>query len=141
MSALPDWTSRPRRSAAPALLRLFAGPTLAEPSAWLLPVAAMAVASALTLSVAGGVRFFFTTTGEVAGFYRLCAVVALTLLVVPLLTLAAQAARLQTTRRDERLSSLRLLGASRRSLRLLTLAEAGATSLAGAVLGDRKSVV
>lgn len=117
------------------LVSLLARPTLADRGAWALPVTALAVASALSLTVAGGVRWFWTTTGQLAGLYRMLSIVALVLLVVPLATLAAAAARLSTTRRDTRLSSLRLLGATARTLRLVTLAENAATALAGALVG------
>lgn len=118
-----------------ALVKLLARPTMADRSSWALPVGAMGVASALSLSVAGGVHHFFSTTGELAGMYRFLSLVALVLLLVPLATLAGAAARLSARRRDTRLSSLRLLGASSGTLRLLTLAETGATALAGALLG------
>ncbi|WP_420176446.1 FtsX-like permease family protein [Luteococcus sp. OSA5] len=109
--------------------------SIADRSSWALPVSALAVASALSLSVAGGVHHFFSTTGELAGLYRFLSSVALALLLIPLMTLAGAAARLSARRRDTRLSSLRLLGASQATLRLLTLAEAGAIALVGGALG------
>ncbi|MEL4505935.1 ABC transporter permease [Luteococcus sp. H138] len=117
------------------LLRLLAGPTLRDRASWLLPIVAMAVASTLSLSVAGGVHYFFTTTGDLAGMYRFLSIIALILLVIPLMTLAGAAARLSARRRDTRLSSLRLLGATSSTLRMLTLAETGAMALAGALGG------
>lgn len=137
----PVLTTTPRTSGASSLaatrqvIRLLAGPTLADRPSWALPVTAMAVVSTLSLSVAGGVHWFWQLPGELAGFYRMLSGVALVLLVIPLATLAAAAARLSASRRDTRLSSLRLLGATRSTLRLLTLAEAGATAAAGALLG------
>lgn len=121
--------------AARQLVRLLARPTLADRPGWALPVTAMAVVSALGLSVAGGVAWFWRIPGELAGFYRVLSCVALVLLLVPLATLAAAAARLSASRRDTRLSSLRLLGATRTTLRLLTLAESAAMAAAGALLG------
>ncbi|MEL4356311.1 MULTISPECIES: ABC transporter permease [unclassified Luteococcus] len=117
------------------LLGLLGRPTITDRASWLLPVTAMAVASTLSLSVAGGVHFFFGTTGELAGMYRFLSAVALVLLLIPLMTLAGAAARLSARRRDTRLSSLRLLGATSSVLRLLTLAETGAMALAGALAG------
>ena len=117
------------------LSRLFARRSLADRASWTLPVTALAVVSALTLTVAGGVHWFFGTTGELAGLYRMLASVALVLLLIPLMTLAGAAARLSATRRDTRLSSLRLLGATRTAVRALTLIEAGAMALAGALIG------
>ncbi|GAB2478186.1 hypothetical protein GCM10027030_10580 [Luteococcus sediminum] len=122
-------------SATTELVWLLARPTMADRSSWGLPVTAMAVASTLGLSVAGGVHHFWSVPGEMAGFYRFMSTVALVLLVVPLATLAGAAARLSARRRDTRLSSLRLRGASASTLRLLTLAETGATALAGALVG------
>lgn len=117
------------------LIELLARATAADRSAWGLPVAALSVASALCLIVTGGARFFFTIEGDLAETYRLLAVMALVILVIPLVTLAMAATRLAATRRDTRLSSLRLLGASTVALRLLTLAETAATAFAGALVG------
>lgn len=61
--------------------------------------------------------------------------VALALLVPPLLSLASAAARLSTRRRDERLSILRLLGATGRSTAVLTVTESALTALIGAIVG------
>ncbi|MFZ2261743.1 MAG: hypothetical protein WAV52_13575, partial [Luteococcus japonicus] len=74
-----------------ALVKLLARPTMADRSSWALPVGAMGVASALSLSVAGGVHHFFSTTGELAGMYRFLSLVALVLLLVPMATLAGAA--------------------------------------------------
>jgi hypothetical protein len=101
----------------------------------LLPVAAFAVATALTLTVLGGARWFFTVEGELAGLYRALAVLAVTLLVVPLLTLCGSAARLSTRRRDERLATLRLLGAPSRLVTTVTVLESTLLAAAGTVAG------
>ena len=53
------------------------------------------------------------------------------LLVVPLLTLCGAAARLSTRRRDDRLATLRLLGAPRRMIAQVTVLEATFLALAG----------
>lgn len=118
-----------------ALARLLARPTLAQRSTWTLPVLALAVVNALVLTVTGGALWFFRAGGELAGLYRMFAVVAVLLLVIPLASLAGAAARLSAARRDERLSSLRLVGATTATVRLLTLAETAALALVGAVLG------
>ncbi|MGO4957452.1 ABC transporter permease [Luteococcus sp. Sow4_B9] len=140
MTSLPMGESFERRTpSSTAVLRelmsLLGPASLADRSSWALPVAALAVASALSLSVAGGVHHFLSMTGELAGLYQFLSVVALVLLLVPLMTLAGSAARLSARRRDTRLSSLRLLGASSATIRLLTLAEAALMALAGGVLG------
>lgn len=117
------------------LARLLAGPTLADRASWALPVTAFGVVSALSLSVAGGVQFFLRVDGPMAAVYQLCAMVALVLLILPLATLAGAAAKLSTSRRDVRLSSLRLIGATSTTVRLLTLLETSAMALSGALIG------
>ena len=121
--------------AAARIASVLADRTVAERSAWALPVTALAIVSALTLSVAGGVRWFLGLEGEMAGFYQPMALIAMVLLLLPLATLAGAAARLAAARRDTRLSSLRLLGATTTTVRALTLIETGAIALVGAVAG------
>lgn len=121
----PTWT----------LLGLLARPTLRDRAAWGLPVTAFAVISTIILDVTGGAVMFWSFTGEMAGTYRVLSGIAVVLLVLPLVTLASSAARLSARRRDDRLSSLRLLGATSLTLRLVTLAEAATYALAGALLG------
>lgn len=138
--AVPADVVLPKRSssmgAGRQLVGLLAAPAARDRASWALPVGALAVVSALSMSVAAGVRFFFfTVEGEMGSLYKSLAVMALVLLLVPLMTLAGAAARLSTSRRDTRLSSLRLLGASSATLRLMTLAENAAVALTGAVLG------
>lgn len=121
-----------------AVLSLFLSRLFADRSVWGLPVAAFAVVTALTLGVAGGVHYFFTLQlpeAGVAGMYRLLSGFALVLLLFPLTSLAGSAARLLARRRDERLSSLRLLGASTGTITGLAVAEATVLAAAGAVVG------
>ena len=122
-------------AAAGQVARILADRTVADRAAWALPVTALAIVSALTLSVAGGVRWFHSITGEMAAFYQPLSMIALVLLLIPLATLAGAAARLAASRRDTRLSSLRLLGATTTTVRALTLIETGAIALAGALVG------
>lgn len=117
------------------ILRMLARPTLADRHSWALPVTAFAVISTIILDVAAGAAMFWRIPGEPGFTYRSLAALAVVLLVLPLVTLASSAARLSSRRRDDRLSSLRLLGATSGTLRLLTLAEAGACALAGCLLG------
>lgn len=117
------------------IARVLADRTLADRSAWALPVTALAIVSALTLSVAGGVAWFHRIPGELATFCQGVSLVALILLIIPLATLTGAAARLAASRRDTRLSSLRLLGATTTTVRALTLLETAAMALGGAVLG------
>lgn len=108
-----------------------------------LAVLAFAVTSALATSVlAATLGFVERAQHPVTGFeerlgetYVLLAWVATVLLVVPLLTLGGAAARLGVARRNERLATLRLLGATPREVVGLTLVETATQGLAGAVLG------
>lgn len=100
-----------------------------------LPVASFAVVTALLLVVLGGAQAFFGWDDELASTYETLAVIAVVLLLVPLATVGASAARLAARRRDERLASLRLLGATTGTITALTVLEAAMTALAGAVLG------
>jgi hypothetical protein len=67
--------------------------------------------------------------------YESVARVATVLVIVPLLVLAASAARLSVSRRDQRLAALRLIGATPGRVAGLTAAEALLTGTAGALLG------
>lgn len=102
----------------------------------LLPVAAFAVVTALTLTVVGGSRFFFSLPdSDLTIMYAFLGAVAVILLVVPLITLCGAAARLSTRRRDDRLATLRLLGAPRRMIIQVTVLEASGLALVGSVVG------
>lgn len=118
---------------------LFLSRLFASRQAWLLPVAAFAVVSTLGLSVASGIHFFFTlnkqTVDETAGIYRIMAALAGILLIMPVASLAGAAAKLLARRRDERLSSLRLLGASSSLLRTLAITEASVLAIVGSLIG------
>ncbi|MFC4534018.1 FtsX-like permease family protein [Sphaerisporangium dianthi] len=67
--------------------------------------------------------------------YRALAAVASVLMVVPLLVFGGAAARLTVARRDRRLASLRLVGATPGQVVAMTVAEAIITAFAGAMLG------
>ena len=108
-----------------------------------LAITAFTVTTGLTLSVVGGLLGFIgraaqpLAPGELddRSLYVSLAWVAVVLLVVPLVTLAGAAARLGVARRDARLSTLRLLGATPREVVALTVAETAWQGLVGAVLG------
>lgn len=117
------------------ILRMLARPTLADRHSWALPVTAFAVISTIILDVTAGAAMFWRIPGDLAVMYRGLSGLAVVLLVLPLVTLASSATRLSARRRDDRLSALRLLGATSGTLRLLTLAESGAYALAGSLAG------
>jgi hypothetical protein len=123
MSAARLWWSLVRRQEAQRLTTVLA-------------VVAFTTATGALLTVLGGLRAF---TGRAdrpnAEFYLLCARTATVILVVPVLTLGGAAARLAVSRRDERLASLRLAGATTGQVSLMTVLDAGLQSLAGAVAG------
>ncbi|WP_374009357.1 FtsX-like permease family protein [Leifsonia sp. LS-T14] len=114
---------------------LFARRSASARSTVALPVVAFAIVTALLLVVAGGAQAFFSWTDQTAALYQLLAVVALALLVVPLVALGGSAARLSARRRDDRLASLRLLGATPRLVTALTVIESTLLALAGAIVG------
>jgi len=87
------------------------------------------------LTVLAGALSFFSWRDDTALTYQALALVALALLLVPLLALGGSAARLSARRRDERLATLRLLGATPAFVARLTVLESAALALAGGVLG------
>lgn len=102
-----------------------------------LPVTAFAVTTLLLAAVTGGTLMFLTDprTGEMSLLYAMLSILALVLLMVPLATLGAAAARLTSRRRNDRLSTLRLLGATSGEVSAITVAEASLTALTGALVG------
>jgi len=115
----------------------------------LLAVLAFAVATAALLVCIGGLDAFEhrnTTppsrggglaidTGTVGQLYVTLAWIATTCMVIPILTLGGVAARLAIARRDQRLATLRLTGATSGQVTLMTLAEAATQALLGALAG------
>ena len=67
--------------------------------------------------------------------YVTLAWIATTCMVIPILTLGGVAARLAIARRDQRLAALRLAGATSSQVTVMTLAEAAAQALVGALTG------
>lgn len=131
----PSGTGRRPGSGTAAILRLFLRKLFADRQVWGLPVTAFAIVGTLALLVAGGAASFWTIEGDLAGFYLMLSVFALMLLIFPLVGLAGSAAKLLARRRDERLSSLRLLGASTGTVRTLAVAESVVLAAAGLLLG------
>ena len=130
--------SRGRLRRTLTLTVLFARPARQGRAALVLPIVAFAVTTALLLVVAGGVRMFFTdprAAGEMALLYQSLSALALVLLTVPIATLGAAAARLSARRRNDRLATLRLLGATVGEVSTMTIVEAAATALIGGILG------
>ncbi|WP_432493614.1 FtsX-like permease family protein [Kineococcus auxinigenes] len=105
-----------------------------------LAVLAFAAATWAVLTVAGGVQAFtarshLAAPGSDAELYPLLAAVSVALLVVPTAALGGAAARLTVARRDERLSRLRLAGATSAQTGALALLDSAAQAVAGALAG------
>lgn len=105
-----------------------------------LAVTAFGATTAVLLVVLGGITAF---DGRAAGLplsdvestYPVLARIAAALLLIPLVTLGGAAARLVVARRDARLATLRLCGATTAQVAVVTLLEAGAQALAGGIAG------
>lgn len=114
---------------------LLARPGSAGAAASVLPVTAFGIVTALLLTVIGGAQTFWSWHDDDGVLYQALAVIALVLLVVPLLSLGGAAARLSARRRDDRLATLRLLGATPATVSALAVIESVVLALVGAVLG------
>jgi hypothetical protein len=134
-------TLRPGPLTSLRLAWLFSRPAPQALSVLLLPIATFAVVTALLLLVIGGTRVFWSWTDEDAFVYQLLSVIALVLLVVPLANLGGAAARLSARRRDDRLATLRLLGATPKTVAVITILEATAIAVAGALAGIVLSLI
>ena len=118
------------------MIRLMLTRLFAERSVWLLPTAGFALTSGIGLMVLGGaLRLYSLDHREFGMLYGLFASIALVLLLIPMFALMSSAARLLARRRDERLSTLRLLGAGSGQLRGLVVAEAAVLAAVGTLAG------
>ncbi|WP_349899280.1 FtsX-like permease family protein [Parafrigoribacterium soli] len=117
------------------LFRMLSSSRSSGTATFVLPIVAFAVVTALLLIVLGGAFSFFGWSGSGTDDYKYLASIALALLVAPLLTLGGSAARLSARRRDDRLSTLRLLGATPALVARLTILESAVLALIGAVVG------
>ncbi|MCW4386803.1 FtsX-like permease family protein [Salinibacterium sp. SYSU T00001] len=136
-TGIPARPARSRRGAPIARLTwMLARPGADSLSTLLLPGVAFAVTTALLLTVAGGGAMFWRWPDEEwAATYQLLSGLALALLVIPLASLSGAAARLSARRRDDRLATLRLLGATGRAVVAITVLESALIASAGAVIG------
>ncbi|WP_449408149.1 FtsX-like permease family protein [Microbacterium maritypicum] len=124
----------------PHVLRLLLRPTPGQNAVLALPIVAFALVTTLVLTVVGGAQSFWSWTDDMAGLYQALAAIALVLLVVPLAGLGGAAARLSARRRDERLSTLRLLGVTPAGVGIATVIESLLVAGIGAVAGVLGSV-
>jgi hypothetical protein len=105
-----------------------------------LAVIAFGATTAVLLVVLGGIGAFDGRAvglprSDVESTYPVLARVAAALLLIPLVTLGGAAARLVVARRDARLATLRLCGATTTQVAVLTLLEAGAQAVVGGFAG------
>lgn len=119
----------------PRVMLLLLRPTPGQNAVLALPIVAFALVTALVLTVVGGAQAFWSWTDEMAGLYQALAAIALVLLVVPLAGLGGAAARLSARRRDERLSTLRLLGVTPWGVGVATVVESLLVAAVGAAVG------
>ncbi|WP_353111410.1 FtsX-like permease family protein [Microbacterium sp.] len=117
------------------VLRLLLRPAPGGLAPIAIPAVAFTVVTGLVLIVVGGAQSFWTWDDELSLVYQLLAAVALVLLVVPLMNLGGAAARLSARRRDERLSTLRLLGVTPAGVSVATVIESALIAAIGAVAG------
>ncbi|WAA67746.1 FtsX-like permease family protein [Microbacterium oxydans] len=117
------------------VLALLLRPAPGQSGVLALPVVAFGIVTTLVLTVVGGAQSFWGWTDELAPLYQALAAIALVLLVVPLMSLGGAAARLSARRRDERLSTLRLLGVSPAGVTVATVAESVLVATVGALAG------
>src|SRR5690606_15614053 len=117
------------------VLALLLRPAPGQTAVLTLPIVAFGVVTALMLTVIGGARSFWSWTDADAGLYQGLAAIALVLLIVPLFNLGGAAARLSARRRDERLSTLRLLGVSPTGVVIATVFESTLVAAVGALAG------
>lgn len=103
---------------------------------------AFATTTAVALVVLGGLLAFIdraarppVATGYAGETYVILASIAVVLLLVPLITLGGAAARLAVARRDVRLATLRLTGATTAQVTFLTVLDAAVQAVVGAVAG------
>lgn len=117
------------------VLRLLLRPERGSAATLLIPASAFAIVTALVLTVVGGSQSFWQWSDPEAPVYQVLAAVALVLLVMPLAALGGAAARLSARRRDERLSTLRLLGVTPAGVGVATVVESTLIAALGVLAG------
>ncbi|MFC8304441.1 permease [Specibacter sp. NPDC057265] len=123
-----------------AILAMLSRPSPGNKAVLTLPAVAFALVTALSLLVLAGAMSFFThpieaSNPDLGGTYQMLAGLALALLIAPLLTLGGSAARLSARRRDERLSTLRLLGGTPALVGTISIVESTVVAAAGIAAG------
>lgn len=141
LTLTPPLASASRPSGRAPIVRLtwlLARPSAQSAAVLVLPAIAFAVTTALMLIVLGGGLMFWRWSIEDnpdATVYQTLSVLALVLLLVPLASLGGAAARLSARRRDDRLATLRLLGATPSVVTRMTVLESTAVAVLGSLAG------
>ena len=104
-------------------------------SSVVLPIITFAVVTVSVLGAGSIARLFFVAQDNELNVYKIMASMLIVILLVPVGTLAASAARLSARRRDDRLATLRLLGASSSWVRLVAVAESTLVASVGILAG------
>ncbi|OUZ08401.1 hypothetical protein BHE97_14195 [Aeromicrobium sp. PE09-221] len=120
------------------MVGLLTRPSRQGRAAILLPSVAFTVTTAILLTVVSGTLMFMRDDrpgDDFAPGYMVLSLAALLFLAVPTVSLGASAARLSARRRDDRLATLRLLGASTREVSAFTVIEATMIAAAGNLAG------
>jgi hypothetical protein len=115
--------------------RLLARPAASGRATLALPIVAFGISTALLLTTLAGAMSFFRWHDGNAFTYQALAIFASALLLVPLASLGGSAARLSARRRDDRLATLRLLGATTGFVSRLTVLESMVLAVVGALGG------
>lgn len=123
-----------------SILWMLSRPAPGSKAVMVLPAVAFALVTALLLIVLAGALSFFTNpsaddSSGLAGIYQMLAAFAVSLMVLPMMTLGGSAARLSARRRDERLSTLRLLGGTPALVSVLTIIESTLVAAVGIASG------
>ncbi|REJ04799.1 permease [Microbacterium bovistercoris] len=117
------------------VLRMLLRPAPGSLGVIAIPAVAFGIVTGLVLTVLGGAQSFWTWDDEYGFIYQGLAAIALVLLVVPMMNLGGAAARLSARRRDERLSTLRLLGVTPAGVSFATIVESALIAAIGAIAG------
>lgn len=117
------------------LLRMLSGPGTVRPVTVLMPLLAFAVVGAVLASLGNAFVAYTSVAGPTAALYGLMAWTAAAMLVAPVVMLVESAVTVRANQRDERLATLRLLGARGRLVRRLPVLEAAVTAAIGSAVG------
>lgn len=117
------------------VLRLLSGPGTARPVTRITTVLAFAVVGAVLASLGNAFVAYTSVTGPAVSLYGLMAWTAVAMLVAPVVMLVESAVTVTADQRNDRLATLRLLGAPARLVRRLPVLESAALAAVGSTVG------